>query len=120
MAQARDKSRPRWSIQWNEQGLCRAWYFCKSGSFDTLVPANEKVPVEQCNYLVSLNLPSQPHTDIEQDYIHDPSFEKEYCTTFLDGASSKWWARLVWIPWLPQGLLDRGRVYGEYCLLKRK
>jgi alpha-1,2-mannosyltransferase len=82
--------------------------------------ANEQVPVEQCNYLVSLNLPSQPHTDIEQDYIHDPSFEKEYCTTFLDGASSKWWARLVWIPWLPQGLLDRGRVYGEYCLLKRK
>jgi alpha-1,2-mannosyltransferase len=79
-----------------------------------------KVSPDKCTYLVSLNLPSQPHSDLERDFIHDSSFEKEYCTTFLDGASSKWWARLVWIPWLPQGLLDRGRVYGEYCLLKRK
>lgn len=74
------------------------------------------VPVDQCNYLVALHLPSQEPTALQPDYVHSPKWEKEFCTTFLDAASSKWWARLVWLPW---NIGDSGRVYGEYCLLRR-
>ncbi|BEI92503.1 uncharacterized protein CcaverHIS019_0501310 [Cutaneotrichosporon cavernicola] len=74
------------------------------------------VPVDTCNYLVTLNLPSQPPTKAEPDYISDPAWEVEFCTEFLDAASSHGWAR--WI-WLPGGVGEKQRVYGQYCLLKR-
>lgn len=74
------------------------------------------VPVETCNYLVTLNLPSQPPTAAEPDYINDPAWEVEHCTRFLDAASSQGWAR--WL-WLPGGVGEDKRVYGQYCMLKR-
>lgn len=74
------------------------------------------VPVSSCNYLVALNLPSRPPTKEEPDYIADPAWEVEHCVRFLDAASSKGWAR--WI-WLPGGVGESSRVYGQYCLLKR-
>jgi alpha-1,2-mannosyltransferase len=74
------------------------------------------VPVDTCNYLVTLNLPSQPPTKEEPDYVSDPAWEVEFCTEFLDAASSSGWAR--WI-WLPGGVGEKQRVYGQYCLLRR-
>ncbi|EIW67903.1 hypothetical protein TREMEDRAFT_44918 [Tremella mesenterica DSM 1558] len=73
--------------------------------------------VENCTYLVDLSLPSKPITELEPDYTSDERFIREWCTTFLDGPSSRWWARLIWLPW---DLGDEGRVYGKYCLLRRK
>lgn len=65
-----------------------------------------------------MNLPSRRPTPLEPDYVHDTKeWEREYCEKFLDGASSKWWSRLLW---LPNGIGESGRVYGEYCLLRRK
>lgn len=75
------------------------------------------VPVSQCDYLIALNLPSQEPTKLQPDYVNSPEWEHEYCTTFLDAASSQWWAR--WF-WTPAGLGESGRVYGEYCLLRKK
>lgn len=82
-------------------------------------PSAEKgtyVPVSSCNYLVTLNLPSQPPTAAEPDFIADPAWEVEHCARFLDAASSRGWAR--WL-WLPGGIGENQRVYGQYCLLKR-
>ncbi|TXT09120.1 hypothetical protein VHUM_02594 [Vanrija humicola] len=76
------------------------------------------VPIEQCTHLVTLSLPSQTPTALEPDYsLDEEHWSREYCTTFLDGASSKWWSRLIW---LPANIGDKGRVYGDYCLLRRK
>ncbi|KAL7421010.1 mannosyltransferase [Cryptotrichosporon argae] len=74
------------------------------------------VPLERCDYLVDLHLPSAAPSAAEPDYARAPGWQKEFCATFLDAHSSKWWARLVW---LPGGALENGRVWGEYCLLKR-
>lgn len=47
----------------------------------------------------------------------DEHWTREYCTTFLDAASSSPVSRFLWLPW---GVGERGRVYGEYCLLRQK
>ncbi|WWD21173.1 hypothetical protein CI109_105657 [Kwoniella shandongensis] len=75
------------------------------------------VDPSQCTYIVSLKLPSQTPTALEPDWSSLPEWEQEYCTPFLDAASSTWWSRLFY---LPGGLLESGRVYGDYCLLRRK
>lgn len=82
-----------------------------------LIVWHQKVDPSECTYMVSLSLLSQTPTELEPDWTRSPEWEKEFCTTFLDGASSKWWSRLIYLPW---GLLDSGRVYGEYCLMHRK
>ncbi|WVR08923.1 hypothetical protein IAU60_005982 [Kwoniella sp. DSM 27419] len=71
----------------------------------------------QCTFIVSLSLPSQTPSALEANWQAKPEWEEEYCRHFLDSASSKWWARLLW---LPGGLLESGRVYGDYCLLRRR
>ena len=77
-----------------------------------------QVPISECTYLVSLNLPSTKVTEREPDFVHSTDeWEREYCAPFLDGVSSRWWSRLLW---LPGGIGEHGRVYGEYCLLRRK
>ncbi|WVQ81367.1 hypothetical protein IAT38_003490 [Cryptococcus sp. DSM 104549] len=75
------------------------------------------VDPSECDYLVALTLPSQTPTELEPDWSAQPEWEKEFCTPFLDAASSAWWSRLIY---LPGGLLESGRVYGDYCLLRRK
>ena len=73
---------------------------------------------DKCDYLVALHLPSQPSTQSEPDWAADEkTWEKEFCKPFLDAASSAWWARLIW---LPGGVFEADRTYGEYCLLHRK
>ncbi|KAK4689384.1 hypothetical protein P7C73_g729, partial [Tremellales sp. Uapishka_1] len=78
--------------------------------------AGTYIPVEDCNYLVSLYLPSKQLTALEPDFASQPEWTPEYCTSFLDARSSKWWSRIIYLPF---GLLDEGRVKGEYCLLRR-
>ncbi|WVQ74450.1 hypothetical protein IAR50_004051 [Cryptococcus sp. DSM 104548] len=78
-------------------------------------PGNFIDPSE-CSYLVALSLPSANPSELEPDWVVHPDFEAEVCVPFLDAASSKWWSRLIW---LPGGLLESGRVYGNYCLMRR-
>ena len=70
-----------------------------------------------CHYLVALSSPSTGHTKLEPDWANRPEWIKEFCVPFLDAHASAWWSKLVW---LPGGLLDHGRVYGDYCLLRRR
>ncbi|WWD06916.1 hypothetical protein V865_005013 [Kwoniella europaea PYCC6329] len=93
----------------------------KEGKFNGENKASEVpgtyVDPSECTYLVSLTLPSTTHTQLEQNWAEKPEWEEEYCKGFLDAAGTKWWARLVW---LPGGLLEKGRLWGDYCLLRRK
>ena len=76
-----------------------------------------QVEPSQCDYLVALSSPSTHHTAAEPDWALRPEWTPEFCARFLDGANSVWWSRLFWLPW---GLLDEGRKWGTYCLLKRE
>ena len=76
-----------------------------------------QVQPSECDYVVALSLPSTDPTPLEPDWTTSPDWQKEYCTPFLDAAGSLWWARLYWIP---GDLLEAGRQWGEYCLLKNK
>ena len=63
---------------------------------------------------------SYTHLDVykRQDYVDSTDeWGREFCAPFLDGPSSRWWSRLLW---LPGGIGESGRVYGDYCLLRRK
>jgi alpha-1,2-mannosyltransferase len=73
--------------------------------------------ISTCTYLVALHSPSQKPTKLEPDYVHSDEWERDFCAPFLDNPASKWWSRLIW---LPGGIGENGRVYGEYCLLRRK
>lgn len=66
---------------------------------------------------MALSLPSQKPTALEPDWASQPEWDKEFCTRFLDAGSTPWFARLVWLPW---GAMENSRVYGDYCLLKRR
>ena len=77
----------------------------------------QQVSPEKCDYLVALHLPSAQTSDLEPDWRSKPEWEMEYCTRFLDAAGSKWWSRLIW---LPGGVFDEARSWGDYCLLRRK
>ncbi|WRT69234.1 uncharacterized protein IL334_006218 [Kwoniella shivajii] len=74
------------------------------------------VDPSECSYIVSLSLPSTTHSKLEPDWASLPEWEEDFCKGFLDAANTKWWGRLFW---LPGGLLESGRVWGDYCLLRR-
>ncbi|EMC95655.1 glycosyltransferase family 22 protein [Baudoinia panamericana UAMH 10762] len=77
--------------------------------------------VKHCNFLVDSHSPSTEVTGLEPSYISDnATWEKVHCVPYLDAASTNIVGRLFWIPnatWVPE---QYQRVWGEYCLLKRR
>jgi alpha-1,2-mannosyltransferase len=77
--------------------------------------------LERCDFLVDSNLPSTVPSALEPNYIQDEAnWEKVECLPFLDAASTGLLGRLGWIPDSPLIPAKHRRVWGEYCLLKRK
>ncbi|PPJ50008.1 hypothetical protein CBER1_04758 [Cercospora berteroae] len=77
--------------------------------------------VKHCDFLVDVNLPSTQATSLEPNFIADQKhWEKIKCLPFLDAASTGIVGRLGWIPDLPFVPLRFKRIYGDYCLLKRR
>lgn len=77
--------------------------------------------VKRCNFLVDMQLPSTETTKLEPSYINDTqNWEKVKCLPYLDAASTGVIGRLGWVPDLPFIPAKYKRVWGEYCLLKRK
>lgn len=77
--------------------------------------------VRYCNYLVDSHMPSTETTRLEPNYIADTEhWEALKCLPFLDAVSTGIVGRLGWVPDLPFLPAKFKRVYGEYCLLKRK
>ncbi|KAF9928375.1 mannosyltransferase [Linnemannia zychae] len=88
-------------------------------------------PLEECQYLVDLDY-SGRYTDkedndaIEPRYLQDKeTWERLYCTKFLDttvGAGRHPLVRAFWIPDKITVALTRGqaKVWGDYCLARRR
>ena len=77
--------------------------------------------LDRCDFLVDSNLPSTVSSALEPNYIQDEAnWEKVECLPFLDAASTGLLGRLGWIPDSPLIPAEHRRVWGEYCLLKRK
>ncbi len=82
---------------------------------ELMAPHPTQVDASTCTYMIDSSIPSQPPSPLEPSYINSSGWGKIYCLPFLDAASSKWWARAIYIP---GSWTDKGRVWGEYCLLK--
>ena len=77
--------------------------------------------IKYCNFIVDVHLPSTETSKLEPHYIADTAhWEKIECLPFLDASSSGIVGRLGWVPSLPLLPSRLRRVYGHYCLLKRK
>ncbi|KAM0718269.1 hypothetical protein Q7P37_006601 [Cladosporium fusiforme] len=77
--------------------------------------------IDQCTFLVDSNLPSTVPTSLEPNYIGDEEhWEKIECLPFLDAASTGLLGRLGWIPDSTLVPAEHRRVWGDYCLLKRR
>ena len=77
--------------------------------------------LKHCSYLVDLRLPSTKPTDREPDYLADTeNWERVKCLPFLDAASTGMLGRMIWVPNSPFVPERFRRVWGEYCLLKRR
>lgn len=77
--------------------------------------------LKHCTFLVDVNLPSTTATTLEPNYIaHDQDWEQVQCLPFLDSSSTGTLGRLGWVPDLPLIPHKHKRIYGEYCLLKRR
>lgn len=83
--------------------------------------AGKYVDLKHCKFLVDLHLPSTQVTGLEPSYItDDKTWDKVKCLPYLDAGSTGIVGRLGWVPDLPFVPLQYKRVYGDYCLLKRK
>lgn len=77
--------------------------------------------VKFCNFIVDSHLPSTGVTDLEPNFIDDDqNWERVKCLPYLDAASTGAVGRLGWIPDLPFVPAQFKRVWGDYCLLKRR
>lgn len=77
--------------------------------------------VKRCTFVVDTNLPSTVATTLEPNFIaDDQQWEKLKCVPFLDSASTGIIGRLGWVPDFPVIPLKYRRVYGDYCLLRRR
>ena len=77
--------------------------------------------LDRCDFLVDSHLPSTVPTPLEPNYIQDEAnWEKVQCLPFLDAASTGLLGRLGWVPDSLLVPAEHRRVWGEYCLLKRK
>jgi alpha-1,2-mannosyltransferase len=77
--------------------------------------------VRRCTFIVDSHLPSTQTTALEPSYILDErTWEKVKCLPYLDNASTGIVGRLGWTSDLPFIPAKYKRVWGEYCLLKRR
>lgn len=103
-------------------GFFPASYIIPAGMNDENIEDPSKyVGLEQCNFLVDSHLPSGAPTAVEPNYMADKkTWEKLSCASFLDASRSSVIGRILWIPdwpFIPQRFR---RVWGKYCLLRRK
>jgi len=77
--------------------------------------------IRRCDFVVDSYLPSTVTTSLEPNFVEDrETWERVECLPFLDAASTGILGRLGWVPDLPFIPERYRRVWGEYCLLKRR
>ncbi|KAJ7459090.1 glycosyltransferase family 22 protein [Mycena galericulata] len=77
------------------------------------------VSVETCDYLLDLDFPNHPSSSLlEPRYAADAkTWERVYCTPFLDASHSSLLTRTLWLPGQAWQSLNE---FGDYCLLKNR
>lgn len=79
------------------------------------------VDVRRCDFVVDSDLPSTVATALEPSFVRDGEhWEQILCLPFLDAGSTGVLGRLGWVPDLPFIPEQYRRVWGDYCLLKRR
>lgn len=80
------------------------------------------ININQCDYLVDTDFSARYSFEnsiediIEPRYLKDEkTWEKMFCRDFLDTSTTKIYSRILWMP----SRFSR-RVYGDYCLLRRR
>jgi alpha-1,2-mannosyltransferase len=103
-------------------GLFPGTYLKPAGMNDqNLEDPNKYTNIKHCDFLVDVRLPSTGVSKLEPSYIADTDhWEHIKCLPFLDAESSGAVGRLGWVPNFPLLPAQLKRVYGEYCLLKRR
>jgi len=77
--------------------------------------------IKECTFIVDSNLPTTVATPLEPNYIADTEhWERVKCLPFMDSSATGLVGRLVWVPDLPMIPQKYKRVYGDYCLLRRR
>lgn len=103
---------------WTRQGT----YLIPSGMNDANIEDMGKyVDISSCDYLVDSSSPSAEPSALEPDYVHgEVGWERVECVPFLDAQATGVVGRLFWVPdWAVVPRRWR-RVWGEYCLLRRR
>ncbi|KAJ7610801.1 glycosyltransferase family 22 protein [Roridomyces roridus] len=77
------------------------------------------VPIQQCDYLLDLDFPNHPQSSsLEPRYTADTkTWERVFCTHFLDASRSNILTRTLWFPGQAWQELNE---FGDYCLLKNR
>lgn len=110
------------SVGARNDGLFSATWAVPAGmNDDNLEDIGKYTELASCDYLVDSSAPSTSITSYEPDFVHnDGEWERLTCLPFLDAVSTPVLGRLFWIPDLPILPKSLQRVWGEYCLLRRK
>ncbi|TKA74084.1 hypothetical protein B0A55_05225 [Friedmanniomyces simplex] len=84
--------------------------------------AGKYTELKRCDYVVDWQGPSTEVTGLEFNFMEDETtWERVVCEKFLDAAATGVLGRMLWVPDLPGVVPAKmGRVWGRYCLLKRK
>ncbi|KAF7303187.1 Mannosyltransferase [Mycena kentingensis (nom. inval.)] len=77
------------------------------------------VGAETCDYMLDVDFPKHPRSSrLEPRYATDAkTWDRVYCTPFLDAAHSNLLTRTLW---LPGDAWQRLNEYGDYCLLRNR
>ncbi|KAI7239206.1 glycosyltransferase family 22 protein [Hortaea werneckii] len=98
-----------------------AWLIPPGMNDENIEDVGKYTEVKHCAFVVDSQLPSTKTTPLEPSYAGDEgTWERAGCQPFLDGFSTTVLGRTLWVPDLPLVPEPMKRVWGEYCLLKRK
>jgi alpha-1,2-mannosyltransferase len=98
-----------------------AWLIPRGMNDENQEDLSKYTDLKRCNFVVDVQLPSTKATTLEPSYIDDhQTWDKVTCLPYLDAASTGIVGRLGWVPDMPFVPAKHKRVWGEYCLLKRK
>ncbi|KAI7288113.1 glycosyltransferase family 22 protein [Hortaea werneckii] len=98
-----------------------AWLVPPGMNDENIEDVGKYTEVKHCTFIVDSQLPSTETTTLEPSYASDEgTWERAGCLPFLDGFSTTVLGRTLWVPDLPFVPERMKRVWGEYCLLKRK
>ncbi|KAF3925496.1 hypothetical protein AA313_de0204064 [Arthrobotrys entomopaga] len=76
------------------------------------------IPIESCDYIIDSYFDKREEQSLEPNYVLDvENWDQITCGKFLDASKTPFLGRVLW---LPSWSLKDKRVWGEYCILRKK